>query len=186
VVGFGREVPGAASARGTGRADYASKIHLAVVPVYYHNYTLGQLFASQLQETIAAAQQRDPFTAVLYQDPKVGELLKTKIFAPGARYRWDELIKAVTGKPLGPRPSLAGSRRGSNRSKVAAVGTGLLLLRSEAGQAGRGLRQGFLHAPEPLHTWVPEQSSSGSVLSRTLPQVPSAPPVFHPRHARHP
>jgi peptidyl-dipeptidase A len=82
--------------------DYASKIHLVVAPVYYHNYTLGQLFAAQVHETIAAMEQRDPSSAVFYQDPKVGELLKAKVFAPGARLRWDELAVEATGKPLGP------------------------------------------------------------------------------------
>src|SRR5207302_4136697 len=33
--------------------DYASKIHLVVAPVYYHNYMMGELFASQVHHTIA-------------------------------------------------------------------------------------------------------------------------------------
>src|SRR5262249_50890741 len=33
--------------------DYASKIHLVVAPVYYHNYMMGELFASQLHHAIA-------------------------------------------------------------------------------------------------------------------------------------
>jgi peptidyl-dipeptidase A len=82
--------------------DYASKIHLVVAPVYYHNYMLGQLFASQVKDALAALEQREPATAVYVRDPKVGELLKTKIFALGARYRWDELTQLATGRPLGP------------------------------------------------------------------------------------
>jgi len=82
--------------------DYASKIHLVVAPVYYQNYMLGQLFASQVQESIAALEKREPLDAIFYKDPQVGEFLRTKIFAPGGRYRWDELTEKATGKPLGP------------------------------------------------------------------------------------
>ena len=35
------------------RPDYASKIHIVVAPAYYHNYMMGQLFASQVHHTIA-------------------------------------------------------------------------------------------------------------------------------------
>src|SRR5206468_2391660 len=33
--------------------DYGSKIHIIVAPVYYHNYMMGELFASQLHHAIA-------------------------------------------------------------------------------------------------------------------------------------
>mgnify|MGYP002063026283 CR=1 FL=1 len=32
--------------------DWAAKIHVALVPVYYHNYELGQLLASQLRRRL--------------------------------------------------------------------------------------------------------------------------------------
>src|SRR5438445_4969490 len=38
---------------GRNAPDYASKIHIVSSPVYYHNYMMGQLFASQLHHTIA-------------------------------------------------------------------------------------------------------------------------------------
>ena len=38
---------------GRNKPDYASKIHIALYPVYYHNYQLGELTASQLQHYIA-------------------------------------------------------------------------------------------------------------------------------------
>jgi len=52
---------------GRSRPDYASKIHIVSAPVYYHNYMMGQLFASQVHHAIA----RDVFEgadpqAVLY------------------------------------------------------------------------------------------------------------------------
>ena len=37
---------------GIGRGDWAAKIHLTVAPVYYHNYLLGQMTASQLEATL--------------------------------------------------------------------------------------------------------------------------------------
>ena len=33
--------------------DYASKIHIVRAPVYYHNYMMGELFASQVHHAIA-------------------------------------------------------------------------------------------------------------------------------------
>ena len=39
--------------RAIGRGDWAAKIHLTVAPVYYHNYLLGQMTASQLEATLA-------------------------------------------------------------------------------------------------------------------------------------
>ena len=33
--------------------DYASKIHIVSAPVYYHNYMMGELFASQVHHAIA-------------------------------------------------------------------------------------------------------------------------------------
>lgn len=34
-------------------ADWASKIHVATVPCYYHNYLLGELLASQIGHILA-------------------------------------------------------------------------------------------------------------------------------------
>jgi peptidyl-dipeptidase A len=82
--------------------DYASKIHVATVPVYYHNYMLGELFASQLHEAIAASLGKPVAETVFVNEPKVGEYLKTRVFAPGRRFHFEELTVQVTGKPLSP------------------------------------------------------------------------------------
>lgn len=87
---------------GRNAPDYASKIHFVVAPVYYHNYQMGVLFLSQLHEAIAKQQNKDPLTAVYVGDTKVGEYLKTEVFAPGARYSWNELTQRLTGSPLSP------------------------------------------------------------------------------------
>jgi peptidyl-dipeptidase A len=73
--------------------DWASKIHLAVVPVYYQNYLYGELVASQLDATLARA------TGGLAGDA-AGRLLADRVFGPGASLRWDHLVEAATGEPL--------------------------------------------------------------------------------------
>ena len=74
--------------------DWAAKIHLAAAPVYYQNYLYGELFASQLDATLAdtCRRPRRPRAA--------GELLVRDVFAPGASLRWDDLVIRATGEPL--------------------------------------------------------------------------------------
>ena len=50
--------------------DYASKIHLVIVPVYYHNYMMGELFGAQVHEEIAKIQGVDAQDSVLSATPK--------------------------------------------------------------------------------------------------------------------
>ncbi len=76
--------------------DWASKLHIALAPVYYHNYLLGELVASQLLSTIAAECGDSGFIDNLY----AGEFLITKVFVPGASQRWDRLLQAATGEAL--------------------------------------------------------------------------------------
>ena len=55
MVGPGREVPGSEAARGHNEPDYAAKIHIVTTPVYYHNYMLGEMFASQVHHALIRA-----------------------------------------------------------------------------------------------------------------------------------
>jgi peptidyl-dipeptidase A len=83
--------------------DYASKIHLVSAPVYYHNYMLGELFASQVHHTIARhAGVQDPGAFAYVGRPEVGAFLKEKVFGPGNRHSWNDLTKNATGEPLTP------------------------------------------------------------------------------------
>ncbi|MEX2141682.1 MAG: M2 family metallopeptidase [Pirellulales bacterium] len=90
--------------RPTGRnsPDYATKIHVVSAPVYYHNYMMGQLFASQVHHTIA----REVFDGVepkevLYLDnKKVGDFMRKKVFEPGRTLDWNELTEHATGQKL--------------------------------------------------------------------------------------
>jgi len=79
--------------------DWASKIHLVSAPVYYHNYVLGKLLASQLHNHIIKNFKLNKETD--YSGKKqVGEFLIKNIFAPSARYKWDEMIKKALGEEL--------------------------------------------------------------------------------------
>lgn len=81
--------------------DWASKIHLVSAPVYYHNYMLGELLASQLHNYITKNIIKTKDTLTDYSGKKeVGKWLIKNIFEPGAKYRWDELIKKATHEPL--------------------------------------------------------------------------------------
>jgi peptidyl-dipeptidase A len=81
--------------------DWAAKIHTAVAPVYYHNYLLGEILASQLEDT--ARSQAGGLVGV----PEAGALLVDRVFRPGALLRWDALVEAATGGALDPRPFVA-------------------------------------------------------------------------------
>jgi peptidyl-dipeptidase A len=82
--------------------DYASKIHIVSAPVYYHNYMMGELFASQLHHAIAREvyNKADPETVIYVDEKKVGDFMKAKVFAPGRTKTWNELTEFATGAPL--------------------------------------------------------------------------------------
>jgi peptidyl-dipeptidase A len=82
--------------------DYASKIHIASAPVYYHNYQMGQLFASQVHHAIAREvyQGGDPNSVIYVGNPAVGEFMRKRVFGPGRTLSWNELTKFATGEPL--------------------------------------------------------------------------------------
>jgi peptidyl-dipeptidase A len=88
LLNFGRDKP-----------DWASKSHLISSPVYYHNYMLGEMLASQIHNYITENITHNPGSD--YSNNKeVGKYLIEKIFQPGARYRWDKFIELATGEPL--------------------------------------------------------------------------------------
>ncbi len=79
--------------------DWATKIHLATNPVYYHNYILGELIASQLTHAIKT---RVP-GGRLVDSPEAGTFLREQLFALGARHSWNDTLDRVTGERLSPR-----------------------------------------------------------------------------------
>lgn len=81
--------------------DFASKIHICTAPVYYHNYMMGQLFASQVHHTIAKEVfKADPATVIYNENKAVGDFLKRRIFEPGRTLDWRELTRRATGAEL--------------------------------------------------------------------------------------
>lgn len=87
-----------------GRNDWATKIHICSSPVYYHNYMLGELLASQLHYYISEKILKEDPKKVSYVGKKeVGEWLKNNFYGLGASLPWNELIKKMTGEPLNPK-----------------------------------------------------------------------------------
>ncbi len=81
--------------------DWASKIHLVGAPVYYHNYMLGEVFASQLQSYIVKnILNQEDVKNPDYNNEKVSQFLKENLFKYGRLYRWDETVKKATNEEL--------------------------------------------------------------------------------------
>lgn len=90
---------------GRNNADWASKIHVALYPCYYHNYQLGELLASQLQAYINTNVLDVNSTDVvsMSNNPEIGSYLLENVFQPGALYQWNEMIRRATGEELTAR-----------------------------------------------------------------------------------
>ena len=85
--------------------DWAAKIHFTIAPCYYHNYLLGELFASQMHNTLVKdILKLETDSEVSYVDrKKVSQFFQNKIFEPGAKYPWNKMITLATGEPLNPK-----------------------------------------------------------------------------------
>ncbi len=86
------------------KPDFAAKIHIVTDPVYYHNYLLGEILASQLNNYIITHIYKKTGTLIVpyYGKKEIGKFLIDKIFKYGARYRWDKLIQLSTEEELTP------------------------------------------------------------------------------------
>jgi len=89
---------------GRNAPDYGSKIHIIVAPVYYHNYMMGEMFASQVHHAIARdVYDGAPPNGVVYNNnPKVGEFMRRRVFDPGRTLKWNDLTRHATGADLSP------------------------------------------------------------------------------------
>ncbi len=79
--------------------DWAAKLHLALVPVYYQNYVIGELVASQLRSAIC----EEARIGSLVDSQYAGEFLIEQVFRHGASKRWDQLLVDATGEALNPQ-----------------------------------------------------------------------------------
>ncbi|CAN5437812.1 hypothetical protein BH20ACT10_BH20ACT10_19270 [soil metagenome] len=83
---------------GRDEPDWAAKIHVAVAPVYYHNYVIGELVAAQLRRYMESNIARGPF----YLSESAGRYLIESLFGPGARDGWRDTISRAVGEELNP------------------------------------------------------------------------------------
>jgi peptidyl-dipeptidase A len=88
--------------KGRNAPDYGAKVHIVVAPVYYHNYMMGELFASQLHHAIAREVYKgeSPETVIYADNKEVGAFMRKKVFAPGRTLDWNGLTKHATGEEL--------------------------------------------------------------------------------------
>lgn len=78
-----------------GKWDWAAKYHIGLAPVYYFSYLLGEMFASAIEEAIV---KECGSTSI--DNDKAGHFLQEKLFHPGNRMSWNELVLHVAGDPL--------------------------------------------------------------------------------------
>jgi len=87
---------------GRNEPDWASKIHIALYPCYYHNYLMGELLASQFTYYIAKNIYKtdDIRTLDFSKNPEIGKYFIDKVFKPGMKYQWNDMIEKATGEKL--------------------------------------------------------------------------------------
>ncbi len=80
------------SLEGRDKADWASKPHFVIAPVYYHNYMLGELFGAQIRKSLEKESAGNP--------KQFGQLLLDRVFKPGNSLPWEEFVEQASGEPL--------------------------------------------------------------------------------------
>jgi peptidyl-dipeptidase A len=90
---------------GRNEPDWASKIHIATSPCYYHNYHMGELLASQFTYYIAKniLKSEDIKNLKISGNGEIGKYFIDKVFKPGAKYKWNDMIEKATGEKLTPK-----------------------------------------------------------------------------------
>src|ERR671913_40974 len=83
---------------GRDEPDWAAVIHVAVAPVYYHNYMLGELISAQVRNYLESHITQAPF----YKNEVAGRYLLESFFGPGARENWRDTVLRAPGEPLNP------------------------------------------------------------------------------------
>jgi len=78
-----------------GKNDWAAKYHIALAPVYYFSYLLGEMFASAIEEVLLKETGSQGLAS-----EAAGQLLQQKLFYPGNSMSWDALVQHVTKQSL--------------------------------------------------------------------------------------
>ncbi|MCP4152065.1 MAG: M2 family metallopeptidase [bacterium] len=83
--------------------DWAVKVHFSYTPVYYYTYLIGELFSSQVRSVLVKkANHKGPADLLDYSKHKeFGEFFINKIFKPGNKIPWEQLVIQSTGKEFG-------------------------------------------------------------------------------------
>lgn len=89
-------------------ADWASKPHFVIAPVYYHNYMLGELFGAQLRKSL-------PFNHDRFTSKELGAKIIETVFRPGMRQHWPDFVQEATGEPLSPDAFVEELRRAGQK-----------------------------------------------------------------------
>jgi peptidyl-dipeptidase A len=99
---------------GRSAPDWASKIHFSIAPVYYHNYLLGEMMASQLEEHLLGPVLGGGAGAAAgyVSSPKVGAFLREKLYRGGRTQDWRATLVRATGRPLDAGAFVAGLAAG--------------------------------------------------------------------------
>jgi len=82
--------------------DWASKTHFITLPCTYHNYMLGELFASQICFYLRSEIMKSDGKLEFSNNKEIGNYIKEQIIKPGSRYNWSDLIKQATKQELSP------------------------------------------------------------------------------------
>ena len=78
--------------------DWATKTHIAQAPVYYQNYMLGELTASQMRNYVETILGNQPFM----RQTGTGKWLVDGLFREGSRRHWNDSLQHLTGEKLNP------------------------------------------------------------------------------------
>ena len=71
-------------------------------PVYYHNYMMGEMFASQVHHALVKAvlPGTKPAGAEYVGKKAAGQFMRQRVFDPGLTLPWNELTRHATGEEL--------------------------------------------------------------------------------------
>ena len=118
---------------GRNEPDWATKDHVVVAPVYYHNYVMGQMFKAQVIEALAKETGKaNPLEVTFIGDETAGRFLVDKVFKPGSSKHFMEMTVDITGEPF----SAAAYGRSFGWGKDAAAG-GKTKGKAKAGKKGK-------------------------------------------------
>ncbi len=87
---------------GRNEPDFAAKYHFVGAPAYYHNYMLGELFASQVHHALihAIMPGTNPIGAIYVGNKQAGQFMRERVYAPGLTLNWNQLTRHATGEEL--------------------------------------------------------------------------------------